>query len=352
VAWLSEFAELYLHSKSLEDSGSPHSNLHGICTWIVATSDSSGISNPLDYARQSKAMIKGKSVEEACFLKVLIDRVDLVCIYLGAEEVDGMVFLRLWDGSTRDTVSGVDAEVAIKSIEVAVKYAEARSLVELKRIKEVIPTIIAQPSTDRYSVAHLSGPIPPLPQSTSALDGGRSLARNQLHGAAMNIAVLEASLARLLKIGLKPGTWLRIRNLHLESGRAEIHNDTHICTLPPYCRYVQYIYYLLYTTTYNKNIFSSSGRDVADLVRSFQWRLRSMREELPPPINAAGHGFTNLVLRYMRYSHDVTETNVFPSLRLSATPLLPRPNSVWGFKLPDGGLRIYEGLLLLKQKTN
>ena len=229
-------SDMWLQAESLEDKSLRTSNIHGILTKLDAlkrnpysSSSSSSSENNIINNEPSIPILNGYSGVEIFSKEV--KSCDFVCMYLDHEVIvtnteERQMTIRLWDGSTAGTTTNVDPKIVNYSIKCALKYAEATNIPQLNSKTADILQILQQ---DVSNVANA----------------------NELIGCPLMVVVTDSIVIDMLSVGLMPGTWLRIRNLHLHYSGAmsTIQIDTHVCTLRPYFRYDSYSSSLLILAT-------------------------------------------------------------------------------------------------------
>ena len=177
----------------------------------------------------SSATINGKSIvmiinETASEERKMPSSCDVVCLYTGFRVQGDAVFLRLWDGTTPGFSTGEDSSVIRKAVEYASAYLDAANNEQLNAKEAVIFSLLDK--EDDFN-------------SSSTSSSSSSSASDLLLGEEVEVLVADAEVGTILMSGLLPGTWIRIRNLHLDAVLRcpSLNADSHVCTLKPYFRY-------------------------------------------------------------------------------------------------------------------
>lgn len=210
-----------LQAESLEDTSVPHSNIHGIFTMMEVLknkrdSNDSSSSNSVNIINNEPSIptINGYSGNE--IIHYNSQSCDFACMYLDHKMVETntdekQMIIRLWDGTTIGTTTNVDPKILNYSLKCALKYAEGNNTLPLNSKTEEIKRILQQECPNDAT---------------------------ELMGCPLIVMVTDDIVVDMLSVGLLPGTWLRIRNLHLpDSGIIpSIQNDTSVCSLKPFFR--------------------------------------------------------------------------------------------------------------------
>jgi hypothetical protein len=306
---LSRYGDAVLLSESLSDGLQPHTDLHSIASWTSTyrSLKANMPTSPHDVEDSHLVRINGMSLAGIISGGGLhiVPTCDTVCLYTGCRQskIGDTIFtyMKLWDGSNHGTTTVSDCSSAHLAVKYATLFAGTKDTEQLK-VKEQQAIALLLEQAARSSAQSSS--------SSSSPSSSSSSSSSVMLGEEVEV-VLNPQISPTLTDKLLPGTWLRIRNLHLTLEKPSIHFDTHVCTLKPYYRSVSSPKKIKSYSGLNRSLCVACvliHRDVSTLIEKYSARVLADRQKSAAQAqrniqfnalthNSVGHPFTVLVRR-------------------------------------------------------